>query len=612
MKKILVVFLVFIVTIIKLQAEVLSLENKVSATTSGSVVAVVNGKVIKINNIKDSQYELSVESADSAIKFDNNISNYLELLDINKNKMLLRDSIKANTTYFLLNLNENKLQELTDIHNAFEKKFTDEVNKNKERLYKINYYEHYFDDSGVIWFRYSVTLVGKDVFYVANGIANSSGKYYQTGANGTIVNFTKSNNNTFYALNVDETPVGNTIKSTASLLKISQDFSVKPFNIQYDKSLKDSRIEVTNDDLIYLFTATNKSNVKLYSMNSYKLSNTLLAINNFPSLKEKIIDVSKDSNGILYVLLQGRIDKIDKGNLSVFANVDDSRNSIQVYDEKNYIVSNIYEDKSIDRNIFSYAYESNYDMSKEISNIEEDTKKVLSYNKSTIKKDSENTINIKNLGNNVELKFDPSSINGGKGSIKIIGSNLSLNIPLSAIIINKYNVGDYISVEISISNLPVDFKNKYEISDKLYKFRILLNNSKNEIVRDYSNSFSNKNVTIDISSDFINNEKKIGLFSINSIEENNCKMTVKSLLNDNTAEFSVDNLGKYIIGEIDNKNSLVNKVKVDNESNQKVLNNVIEQGESKNQIYYLYFLLMVLGGIITVLVIIWTIRRNTV
>lgn len=612
MKKIMISFLVFIVMIINLQAEVLSLENKGSATTSGSVVAVVNGKVIKINNINENQYELSVESADSIIRFDNNVSNYLELLDINKNKMILRDSIKANTTYFLLNLNENKLQELTDIHDAFEKKFTDEVNKNKERLYKINYYEHYFDDSGVIWFRYSVTLVGKDVFYVVNGIANSSGKYYKTGANGTIVNFTKGNNNTFYALNVDETPVGNIIKNTASLLKISQDFCVKPFNIQYDKNLKDSRIEVTNDDLMYLFTSTYKSNVKLYSMNSYKLSNSLLAVNNFPSLKEKIIDVSKDSDGILYILLQGRIDKIDKGNLRSFANVDNSRNSIQVYDEKNYVVSNIYEDKSIDRNIFSYAYEVNYNMSKEISNIEEDTKKVLSYNKSTIKKDSENTINIKNLGNNVELKFDPSSINGGKGSIKIVGSNLSLNIPLSYIIISKYNVGDYISVEASISDLPVDFKNKYEITDKLYKIRIFLKNSKDEIVRDYSNSFSNKNVTIDIVNDFINSEKKVGLFSVNSIEENNCKVIGKTVLNGNTAEFTVDNLGKYIIGEINDKNGLVSKVKVENENNQKVLNNIVVQEESKNQKYYLYLLLMALGGIITVVVIIWTIRRNTV
>lgn len=612
MKRIVTIIISLIVMLSGFQTKVFSLENKESNTTSGSIVAVVNGKVIKISNINESQYILSVESNGSEVKFGNDISNYLELLDINKNKVLLRDSTNAATVYYLLNLNNNSLEEIKDIHEIFEKNISNEVSKNKEKLYKITYYEHFTDNSGVIWFRYAVTLIGDDDFYVISGVANSNGKYYKTGLNGTVVNLTKGNDDIFYAVNVDETPSGNIMKNAASLLKINEDFTVKSFDLQYTETLKDSKIEVTDDNLIYILPALYKDDKYFYSLKCYKLGNSLEAVSNFPSLKDKILDVSKDINGKLYVLLQGEIKRINKNEIDDFLDLGSEKNYIQVYDEKNYMASNTYSDEKSNKKVFSYTYVLNEDLNREINNIEEDDKKILIYNKSSINKDSENTINIKSYGNNIVLKFDPGSINSGKGELKINASNLAIDIPFSPIIIKKYDVGDYISIEVSVSNLPDEVKNKYNVINNLYNIRALLRNSKNEIVKDYSDVFKNSNIKIEISEDAINTNSKNGIFSAGSIENSSCIAEGMITKNPDTVEFTVNYLGKFIVGELGEDNKLSSKEKVVSASSEKVLNSPSETTSSSNLTYYLYYTLLSFGGIITVLVIIWSIRRNKV
>lgn len=612
MKKIITSIMTFIIMMMVLGINVYSIENQAENTTSGSIVAIVNGKVIKTNSINENQYILSVETDDGVIKFENEVSNYLELLDINKNKVLLRDSIKANTAYYMLNLNDNKLEELNDIHKTFESNVNEEVSKNKERLYKVTYYEHFLDDSGVIWFRYAVTLIGEENLYIVSGIGNSKGKYYRTGVNGTIVNFTKGHEDSFYAVNVDETPSGNIMKNTASLLKITRDFTVKSYDLQYSETLKDSKIEVTSDNLIYLLPALYKDDQYLYSLKCYKLNNSLEVVSNFPSLKEKILDVSKDNDGNLYVLLQGKIDKINKNSFESFADVDSEKNYLQVYDEKNYLVSNMYLDKESNKSTFSYSYVLDEDLNKEINNIEEETKKVLTYSKSSINKDSNNTIELKNLGNNLQLKFDPASMSNGKGKLNINGSDFTFEISLSPIIIKNYDVGDYISIEISISNLPIGLKNKYEAVDKLYSFKVALRDSKNEIVKDYSSLFKDSNIKTVISEGFIDNTKKIGILNVDSIETGSCEVQGEIAENSNSVEFTVKSLGKFIIGEAGEDNKLVSKKKDVTVSSETVLNGAAESYNDMRITSYIGIVLTAFGCVITILVITWAIRRNKV
>lgn len=324
-------------------------------TIKGSVIGVFNGSEILIKNNELEGFSLIIKNTEKEFNVKDFVSDYYEVLDTENNNIYLKDSTKVDFKYYILNLNNNSINEIKAPHKKFETALIKKLLKG-ETISEIKYYEHFCDKDGTLWFRFNGTLYdnrqnknknnnyNNDIRSVS-GIGTSDGRYIELQGS-TISSFCKGNNDDFYAIeNKELLQTNGSLKQLTNIINIDKSLSKKIFSIPYKEEYKNCNILVDKDNIIHLISNYFVSNETIKSLHSYKLVGGNLQLINLSDGSKNIIDATLDNYGKLWILLKGELKKIEKGSLKTYEKVDISFDKISIYDENNIILSNKYYDK---------------------------------------------------------------------------------------------------------------------------------------------------------------------------------------------------------------------------------------------------------------------------
>lgn len=322
-------------------------------TIKGTVIGVSNGSEILIKNNGVEGFSLIIKNTEKEFNVKDFVSEYYEVLDTANNNIYLKDATKVDFKYYILNLNNNSINEIKAPHKKFETALIKKLLKG-ETISDIKYYEHFCDKDGTLWFRFKGTLYdnrqnknnnyNNDIRSIS-GIGTSDGRYIQF-QDSIISSFCKGNNDDFYAIEYKELRQTNgSLKQLTNIINIDKGFSKKTFSIPYKEEYKNCNILIDKDNIIHLVSNYFVNNETIKSLRSYKLAGGNLQLINLSDMSKNIIDATLDNYGKLWILLKGELKKVEKGSLKTYEKVDISFEKISVYDENNIILSNKYYDK---------------------------------------------------------------------------------------------------------------------------------------------------------------------------------------------------------------------------------------------------------------------------
>lgn len=320
----------------------------------------------------------------------------------------------------------------------------------------------------------------------------------------------------------------------------------------YDGYIRDLKVDLEGNLWISGNYHNNKTNVNqaFIAKASVAQDNTLKVLQKFTLDTQYPVPIELDVNGGLWALDNGKIKKYENGNLVTKYEVYNAfhNDRFHIYDDNNLVV---YGDAGY-KIIASNVSETNNDTTTNSSTTNDSVVANLDTNK--LNKNGVNEINpiISNGSQVVEARVDASAVNGGTGSLKMNASNVTIELPFSAVDYEGTTEGSYISVKQNIiANDPLlsaikDIGKVYDFSLATYK----LDGTK---IKDIHNFKSGKaKISVKLTNEDIKNLDTTKLSAFYYNEETKMWESVGGSFDKETMTFTFEtsHFSKYTIAQI--------------------------------------------------------------
>jgi hypothetical protein len=275
--------------------------------------------------------------------------------------------------------------------------------------------------------------------------------------------------------------------------RILKDNSIKEYSI--NSAYRIESVHPRPDNTLFVFTKELVKTQTGYNENKgilqiYKVNKDALELVKNIDVTGKDFFKSIDSNGNLWINEDGLISKLENDSFVAKYAVRSSLSGINVYDDKHLAAIGIvgfgYTPISIEETVekpednTNDGTDSNNSPAEQTPALEKFTivvnsnkEALVTLNSSKILKDSVNEI-MPTLSSDiqvVEAKIEASSINGGKGSLKVNANNIIMELPFSTIDFNGTSQSDFVSLKQNIVKKDASLNSLKSIG-KLFDFSL--------------------------------------------------------------------------------------------------------------------------------------------
>lgn len=320
----------------------------------------------------------------------------------------------------------------------------------------------------------------------------------------------------------------------------------------YDGYIRDLKVDLQGNLWISGNYHNNKTNVNqaFIAKASVAQDNTLKVLQKFTLDTQYPVPIELDVNGGLWALDNGKIKKYENGNLVTKYEVYNAfhNDRFHIYDDNNLVV---YGDAGY-KIIASNVSETNNNTTTNSSTTNDSVVANLDTNK--LNKNGVNEINpiISNGSQVVEARVDASAVNGGTGSLKMNASNVTIELPFSAVDYEGTTEGSYISVKQNIiANDPL--LSTIKDIGKVFDFSLATYKQDGTKIKDIHNFKSGKaKISVKLTNEDIKNLDTTKLSAFYYNEETKMWESVGGSFDKETMTFTFEtsHFSKYTIAQI--------------------------------------------------------------